>query len=140
MDEAVGPDTVSAFESACVLRVLDDSGPRPRLVLLEPLVYRSDLLGTSIVVPPGFDSDGASIPRTAMSITGYPGLRAAIVHDWLLKTALDRRLADAVFREALSVCGVESHIADTMHMAVAVYTQLVTRPPALGDDEERVTA
>lgn len=126
---------MSAFETDCVLRVLDDSGPRPRLVLIEPFVYRSDLLGTSIVVPPGFDSDGASIPRTAMSITGYPGLRAAVVHDWLVRTSLDRRLADAVFREALGVCGVESHIADTMHMAVAVYTQLVTRPPQRAEDD-----
>lgn len=126
---------MSAFESDCVLRVLDDSGTRPRLVLVDPLLYRSDLLGTAIVVPPGFDSDGASIPRTAMSITGYPGLRAAIVHDWLVHTALERRLADAVFREALAVCGVESHIADAMHMAVAVYTQLVTRPPQRAEDE-----
>lgn len=130
---------MSAFETDCDLRVLDDAGTRPRMTLLEPLIYRSDLLGTAIVVPPGFASDGASIPRTAMSITGYPGLRAAIVHDWLVRTALDRRLADAVFREALGVCGVESHVADTMHMAVSIYTQLVTRPPAR-DDDDWVTA
>jgi hypothetical protein len=116
---------MSQFVTECDVRVLDDGGPRPTIRLLSPLVYESDLLEQVITVPEGFHCDGASIPRAAMSITGWPGLRAAVVHDWLVRTTLKRRYADEVFHEALRACGVEEQTADTMFYAVRVYSELL---------------
>jgi len=59
-----------------------------RVALLDDdLCYESDIAG-NILVPVGFASDGASVPRILWSI--YPPfgkyLEAAIVHDWFCVT------------------------------------------------------
>ena len=72
--------------------------------LLAPLVYCSDLLGREIVVPTGFVTDFASVPRipVAYLLTGGCAERAAVVHDWFYTThEVDRATADAVFHEAI---------------------------------------
>jgi hypothetical protein len=116
---------MSAFLSDCILRVFDDDDVRPIFVLQEPLVYQSDLAGT-ITVPAGVLTDLASIPQVGMGLIGYPGARAAVVHDWLIDTAVDRRLADKVFCEALGVCGVPDDKAALMYMAVRMYSEATT--------------
>ena len=76
--------------------------------LLWPLVYQSDLLGRTIVVPAGFVTDFASVPRipVAFLLAGGCADAAAVVHDWLYTThEVDRATADAVFREAISADG-----------------------------------
>ena len=124
-----------AFLTSLDVRIMDDCGPRPRMMLLEPLHYQSDVIGT-VVVPRFFAFDGASIPRTAMSITGWPGVRAAAVHDYLLSTDVRRATADEVFGEALGVCGVDEGTAQLMYAAVRLYSQMLEpRPP-----EERIGA
>ena len=125
----------AAFLSSLDVRIMDDCGPRPRMMLIEPLHYQSDVIGT-VVVPRFFSFDGASIPRSAMSITGWPGVRAAAVHDWLLSTDVRRATADEVFGEALAVCGVDEGTAQLMYAAVRLYSQMLEpRPP-----EERIGA
>ncbi|PWG61755.1 DUF1353 domain-containing protein [Spiribacter halobius] len=67
-------------------------------------------LGTRHVVPAGFVTDGASIPRALWPIVGHPMGRywpAAVVHDHLVRQpATPRSEADAVFRVLLRRLGV----------------------------------
>ncbi|GAB1388984.1 MAG: hypothetical protein AMXMBFR78_33920 [Rubrivivax sp.] len=62
------------------------------------------------VVPAGFLTDFASIPRVLWSLIGHPAGRyaqAAVLHDWLLEQpAVPRAEADRVFLEAMAVLGV----------------------------------
>lgn len=124
---------MAAFLSHLDVRVLADDGARPMLLLLQPLHYRSDRYGPDIAVPEGFIFDGASIPQLAMSITGWPGLRAACVHDWLLQQITDgaveltREDADWIFGEALDACGVPIITAHLMLRAVQLFTQELRR-------------
>ena len=128
---------MSAFLSSLDVRVMDDCGPRPRMMLLEPLHYQSDVIGI-VVVPRFFAFDGASIPVGPLStgLIGWPGVRAAAVHDYLLSTDVRRATADEVFGEALAVCGVDEGTAQLMYAAVRLYSQMLEpRPP-----EERIGA
>jgi hypothetical protein len=111
---------MSSFLSDLVVRIIDDSGPRPIMELAAPLLYQSDRAG-ALSVPAGFVFDGASIPQAAMGMTGWPGVRAACLHDYLLDLT-DRAEADEVFSEALAVCGVPQTVAQLMWAAVALRT------------------
>lgn len=67
--------------------------------------------GRSIVVPRGFETDGASIPRALWPIYQPWGTwgKAAVVHDFLYRTQTrpgGRKAADAIFLEAMKVLGV----------------------------------
>ena len=75
--------------------------------LEQPLVYKSDILG-HIVVPEGYCTDFASVPRIpgVFALTGDRATLASIVHDYLYDARPDnvtRRQADRVFREAMRV-------------------------------------
>ena len=120
----------ASFLSSLDIRVLDDCGPRPRLMTLEPFHAQSDTIGT-VIVPSGFVFDGASIPTMAMGIVGWPGLRAACLHDYLLDSKVDRHTAAHVFREALEVCGVDEGTVDILYQAVRVYDRYIEQdnPP-----------
>ena len=91
------------FESALILV---PQGRGRTWVLSTPLVYYSVKFG-EIVVPTGFECDLSSIPRFAWAIapkTDYP--QAGVTHDWLYRGRLMPRAdCDAVYREALIVCG-----------------------------------
>lgn len=78
-------------------------------VLLEPLVYASDVAGRTITVPAGFTTDFASTPRIPViyEALGNIGVRAAVVHDYLYTSGRESRsMSDKVFREAAAVTGV----------------------------------
>lgn len=93
-----------------------------RVVILDrPLDYKSDILGKILVIPVGFSSDGASVPRFMWSI--YPPfglyLEAAVVHDWLCEHHIvDSKTAAKIFREAMKVCGVGKWKRNKMYWAV----------------------
>lgn len=75
--------------------------------LLTPLVYHSDMAG-SVIVPAGFVTDFASVPRlpVAYLLTANRGHEAAVLHDWAYSTHwITRSQADALFAEALAVGG-----------------------------------
>jgi hypothetical protein len=120
---------VASFMTSLDVRVLDDCGPRPKLMLLEPLHYQSEVVGT-VIVPRFFTFDGASIPRAAMSITGWPAVRAACVHDFLLASGARRQAADQAFGEALAVCQVDEGTAQVMLAAVQLYTAMIEHRPS----------
>ena len=78
-------------------------------VLLEPLIYDSDVAGRVITVPAGFTTDFASTPRIPIiyEALGNIGVRAAVVHDYLYTSGRESRaMADQVFREAAAITGV----------------------------------
>ena len=99
-----------AFRSK--LRVEDDGGFP--FTLLEPLVYDSAVLNGTVIVPAGFRTDFASIPRGLWNILPPVGKydAGAVCHDLLYREgafngrAIDRADADNVLREAMEVCGV----------------------------------
>ena len=86
--------------------------PDGRWVLLAPFIYRSDIAGVGgIHVPTGFDTDFASVPRLPFMfwLLGDRGHKAAVIHDYLYRTALvSRAMADRAFHEALQVSGEDS--------------------------------
>lgn len=112
------------FEDELHLQLVGDDEARPRFILTAPFGYTSPLAGMTIVVPAGFETDGPSIPQLAMGFTGYPGVRAAVVHDYLVGQPgiMPRESADRVFHEALLTCGVNAATAQLMYAAVAAYT------------------
>jgi hypothetical protein len=92
--------------------MLNYSGKRDWL-LAGTLIYETDVaqMGPTILVPVGFVTDFASVPRFVprwIVDVNEEHVYAAIVHDFLCRTGLlkDRHLADEVFREAMKVCGV----------------------------------
>jgi hypothetical protein len=101
---------VSHFVTSLDVRKTQDNSADQRGTwkLLAPLVYQSDLLGKAVIVPAGFVTDFASVPRlpVAFLLAGNCGHEAAVVHDWLYTTHdTDRPTADAVFREAVQAGG-----------------------------------
>ncbi|WP_353192090.1 DUF1353 domain-containing protein [Pandoraea pnomenusa] len=74
--------------------------------LKRALVYQSDVADETFVVPRGFVTDLASVPRLPIVywLTGGTSNEAAVVHDWLYTTKpVSRETADRVLREASAV-------------------------------------
>ncbi len=107
---------MSAFTEELTVTELDLDWRRWRLE--QPLIYEvgAEGSGLAITVPAGFITDGASVPRALWSLLPSWGSysRAAVVHDFLcvaldrgapLALAPTRREADAIFYEAMGVCG-----------------------------------
>lgn len=99
---------MSAFLTALVMTGASDLDDG-RWRLLKPLEYQSDVAGRVIVVPEGFETDLASVPRLPVVylLTGDTSSKAAVVHDYLYSTGeVSRKVADAVLKEASAVIGV----------------------------------
>lgn len=91
--------------------------------LLSLLAYVSDVADTTFVVPAGFITDFASVPRVpiAFLLAGDTAHEAAVIHDWIYTThEVDRQMADAVFREACLVDDVPWWRAWLMWSAVRI--------------------
>jgi hypothetical protein len=94
--------------------------------LEEPLVYEigHEGSGQAIVVPKGFVTDFASIPRLSQVLIPKDiGRRAAIVHDWLYATrgckgTFTRQQCDEIFLEAMQVLRVPWLVRRAMYRAV----------------------
>lgn len=91
-------------------------------VLLDPLVFESDILRATITVPIGFETDYASVPRLpgAYWLTGDGAHESAVVHDWMLTCGHSWRTAADVFREAMKAEGVPTWRAWLMYWGVRV--------------------
>lgn len=101
-------------------------------ILTEDCIYQSDLTGddglpVKVVVPEGFPTDLASIPRVFRFLIVKNGRHRApaIVHDYLCRLGLDfsRVTADKIFLEAMQVCGVPAIRRRLMYWAVAINTR-----------------
>ena len=93
-----------------------------RFTLLTSLVYQSES-GTRYVVPPGTETDFASVPRALWNVLPPFGKhsRAAVLHDWLYQVAphaMSRGMADGLFREAMKALGVGWLTRQTMWSGV----------------------
>lgn len=74
-----------------------------------------------LVVPEGFVTDFASVPRLPVVYlaVGNTGHKAAVMHDWLYHTRLfSREAADSYFYHALRESGVNWFYAQAMYRAV----------------------
>ena len=98
-------------------------GGRSLWQLVNPLAFESDVVKASVVVPEGFQTDFASVPRLPlvyllMADIGQP---AAVVHDYLYRTGpYPRHVCDLVFHEALTAIGVSFWRRKLMYVAVRV--------------------
>lgn len=91
--------------------------------LTESLVYDSKLTG-ALVVPAGFETDFASVPRLPLAylLAGDTAHKAAVVHDYLYQGKLFRRdICDNVFLEAMRVTGVVGWRSHLMYAAVRLF-------------------
>lgn len=82
-----------------------------RWELQQSLLYQSDDREIGVVVVPiGFETDFASVPRLPLMfwLLGDRARKAAVVHDYLYRTEkFSRRVADATFYEAARAEGVD---------------------------------
>lgn len=88
--------------------------------------------GTTLDIPFGFKTDGASIPRFAWITTGTPfapeHIRAAVIHDWLYQSGTtNRSRADWYFWMLLRADGVSAYQAWKMYWALRLFGWLAWR-------------
>nr|DAX46286.1 MAG TPA: Protein of unknown function (DUF1353) [Ackermannviridae sp.] len=81
-------------------------------------------IDTTIQIPRGFVSDGASIPRFLWTI--FPPFHrwtdSAIIHDFLYKTQfIDRKVCDKIFLECMLEDGVNKIVAYLFYFNVRVF-------------------
>jgi hypothetical protein len=89
--------------------------------VIQPLVYESDVAQRIFLVPAGFVTDLASVPRLPLAflLTGDTAHEAAVVHDFIYSRApVPRDMADKVFKEAALVSGVPAWCANLMYLGI----------------------
>lgn len=99
--------------------------------------YSLDGVGVArIVVPQGYLTDGASVPRVFWSFFPPWGRygQAAVLHDWLCEylgywdgdnwTRISRKEADNILNDAMKELGVSKATRVIMYTAVKLYTTL----------------
>lgn len=97
------------FKTQLVARLINHRNGG-RWLLEMPLVFESVIAGT-IIVPSGFETDFASVPRIifAYLLTGNTAHAAAVVHDYLYQMRdwpITRKGADDVMLEAMVATGI----------------------------------
>lgn len=114
--------------------------------LAEPIVYEVGGLGSGepILIPAGFTTDFASIPRIAQIIIPKDvGRRAAVVHDFLYSTRgayfrYNREQCDEIFLEAMGILSVPWLTRHIMFLAVRLFGWLPWRNATPPDYVDRV--
>ena len=108
-----------AFQNDLVVKVIE-GGQYELVHAFEYLDYK----GRTIIIPRGFKTDFASIPRFGRwLVTGHDDTRkAAVVHDYLCGGELPRREADLIFKHAMKEAGVPGWKRSLCYAAVAAYT------------------
>jgi Protein of unknown function (DUF1353) len=91
-------------------------------VLTEPWLYCSPVNRSLYVVPAGYVTDFASVPRAAKLFYTQFGdwVEASVIHDWLYDVGQEghKDEADRIFREALKEQGVGGFSRTVMFLAV----------------------
>lgn len=99
----------------------------------------TNILGVTHVIriPEGYEFDGASIPRWAWSLIGYPFepdlILAACVHDWYCERSssyYERVIGDTVFLKLLADAQVPRWRRSLMFLAVRSYSLITKRKAA----------
>ena len=107
---------------------MDESG-EILWIVHEPLNFYSERYKKNYVVPKGWKTDLASVPRLPLVYMWYGGRgnAAGVLHDHLyrdgirLKQIRSRTEADKVFLEAMVSTGVDKDTAEAMYNAVRKY-------------------
>ena len=89
--------------------------------LLTPLVYKGSEI---IVVPQGFKTDFASVPRPAWWFCAPAAgnhAKPAVLHDFLCETSSDQKRTDNLFLEAMKANGVGWSKRHALYWAVRGY-------------------
>lgn len=116
----------ASFRSPLVVRELDEcsNSGRGLFELVVPLIYESEALGETIIVPAGFKTDFASVPRLPVVwlLFGDTARKAAALHDFLYTKPHNttREQADQVLREAAQLCGVGIFRATCLYLGVRI--------------------
>ena len=120
---------MAQFVTPLELILISEEPPRARWIVAHPLKYISNLAHRGeyiglIVVPAGFETDLASVPRlpVAWLLAGGVGNAAAVVHDYLCHNRrYSSSTADKVFAEALAASGISVWRRVLMYGAVALF-------------------
>jgi hypothetical protein len=108
------------FHTKLSVEQLDDE----RWRLLAMLAFCSAKYDRMIIVPAGFETDFASVPRVPLAYWLFAGVgqAAAVVHDALYSNGtVPRLMADEVFLEAMEACGVSAWRRWPMYWAVRAF-------------------
>lgn len=92
-------------------------------MLLADLVYDSEALGRTVVVPAGFVTDFASVPRVPVvyMLFGDRAHHESVIHDFLYQThQVPRGTADKVFLEAMEARGKSAFVRRGMYWGVVM--------------------
>lgn len=95
-------------------------------IVNKPLKYYSVILQQLIVIPPGFETDLASVPRLPIvySIWGAKAHREAVLHDYLFrsdsKPVVTFMQANRLFLEAMHATNKPWYISYPMYSAVVI--------------------
>lgn len=101
--------------------------------VVEDFTYHSELINKDIIVPTGYFTDLASVPRLArfiVPVANAKNRKAAVVHDYLcthgieLGIVRDQKQADKVFREALGVVGLSRVKSGALYYPVRAYQSI----------------
>jgi len=119
LDLSVSPNTTES--SAHVFALRDDGSVE---TLDEVSFY--DKKGKEWSVPPGYISDGASIPRAVWSIVGHPltgeYIKASVLHDYYVDSRTEpAKETHRMFHEAMLADGVTKTKASLLYFAVSSY-------------------
>ena len=89
-------------------------------------VLLNDLEFFGYVVPKGFVSDGATVPRIAWALLPpvHEYFPSAVLHDWMIEQGFPRKLSDQVFRDSMIELGVNKYRARIMYAAVRSYATI----------------
>ncbi|MES3022731.1 MAG: DUF1353 domain-containing protein [Pseudomonadota bacterium] len=118
-------DLPSRFYTSLQVRRASD-GQAGQWELVAALIYYSKLLDKMIVVPAGFHTDLASVPRLPLAywLFGSVADEAGVIHDYLYTSfvkGVTRAQADAVFAEASAVLKVAAWRRGPMWLGVRLF-------------------
>lgn len=94
--------------------------------LIRPLTYWSDYLNDMIIVPAGFKTDFASVPRVPVAYTlfGDRAHRESVIHDYLFRKDsvpnVSFMTANKVFLEAMTLRGKSALVRYSMFLGVCI--------------------
>lgn len=94
-----------------------------RFMLLSDLVYQSDILRLELMVPKGFVTDFASVPRVPVFylLFGDRAHHESVVHDFCYQVHITTRAAaDKVFLEAMKARGKSAFLRVGMYWGVVI--------------------
>ena len=106
--------------------------------LIAPLEYESSETGKTYIVPAGYETDFASVPRLPFAywLTGDTAHEAAVVHDFVLDDPMQSEdTADHLFLEAMAECDVPWWRRKAMFLSVRLKS-MVRRKPQLVETQK----